>query len=211
MSHRRLLRNLVLGALLAAFTPALVLAAEPQPINPPEGFAEVRAKFEDMTPEEVAAAGYRAEPPICIADPALGGMGVHAVNMELLQAQFPTAEPDPENPPILLLNADMTRVVGLEWEAKDIGQGEMELFGQPVTLQPGHPGAPEPHYMLHAYFRPNGQVLFAPFDPEVECPVPPDTATVGQLDKGIPPLAPAATLVVVFAATFGLLLRRRAF
>ncbi len=30
--------------------------------------------------------------------------------------------------------------------------------------------------MLHAYFRPEGQVLFAPFDPEVKCPLP-DTAT----------------------------------
>jgi hypothetical protein len=66
-------------------------------------------------------------------------------------------------------------VVGVEWEAADVGQGPMELFGQTIELQPGHPGAEEPHYMLHIYFKPDGKVLFGTnpqtaFDPEGVCP-----------------------------------------
>ena len=210
MGRRTLLSHLVLGALLVAFTPALASAAEPQPIDAPEGFAEVRAKFEDLTPEQVAAAGYRAAPPVCIAHPTRGGMGVHALNPDLHQAQFPTGEPDPANPPILLLNAEMTRVVGLEWEAKDIGQGEVELFGQDVPLLPGHPGVPEPHYMLHAYFRPNGQVLFAEFDPQLECPTAPDTAVSAEGARpSLPPAIVPGLLLIVFAASLAWAARRR--
>ena len=71
----------------------------------------------------------------------------------------------------------MTRVIGLEWEAADVGQEPPTIFGQTVPLLAGHPGIPEPHYMLHAYFRPNGQVLFAEFDPLVSCAMP-GTSTV---------------------------------
>jgi hypothetical protein len=51
----------------------------------------------------------------------------------------------------------------------------MKLFGQTIELQSGHPGAEEPHYMLHIYFRADGKVLFGTndqtaFDPEGICP-----------------------------------------
>jgi hypothetical protein len=64
--------------------------------------------------------------------------------------------------------------MGLEWEAKDVGQGPMKMFGQTIKLQPGHPGVPEPHYMLHIYFKPDGKVLFGTnaktaFDPKRSC------------------------------------------
>lgn len=210
MGRRRFLIRMLLGVALTAVTPAVALAQDPpQPIDAPEGFADVRARFENLTPEEVAAAGYRADPPLCIAEPGLGGMGVHALNPELMGAQFPTAEMDPENPPILLLSANLQRVIGLEWEAKDIGQGETELFGQKVVLQPGHPGVPEPHYMLHAYFREDGQVLFAPFDPMVICG-PPNTDTIAAAAED-DNRAPGALAVVlgVFAVTVTWLLKGR--
>ena len=133
--------------------------------------AELRDKFEDMTPDEVRAAGYVADPPLCMAAPRLGGMGIHAVNQELMGTRFPTGEMDPENPSVLLLDANQERVIGLEWEAKDVGQGEMEMFGVPIKLQQGHPGVPDPHYMLHIYFKPDGKVRMMgqdpPFDPDV--------------------------------------------
>jgi hypothetical protein len=49
------------------------------------------------------------------------------------------------------------------------------MFGQTIELQSGHPGAPEPHYMLHIYFKADGKVLFGTndqtaFDPELSCP-----------------------------------------
>src|SRR3712207_6452412 len=101
-------------------------------------------------------------------------MGIHAINHKLLQAQFPKGKMDPENPPVLLLGRN-GKVMGLEWEAADVGQGQMKVFGQTIELQSGHPGVPEPHYMLHIYFRADGKVLFGTndqtaFDPEGACP-----------------------------------------
>ena len=187
---RRLLRVSATVALSLVLLPSFALAAEP--IAPPEGFAELRARFEDLTAEEVQAAGYAADTE-CVAVPGLGGMGIHALNFELLGMQFPAGTMDPENPPILLLSADGHSVVGLEWEAKDIGQGEFELYGQAVVLQDAHPDVPEPHYMLHAYFRPNGEVLFAPFDPQLSCELP-DTSIAGG------PAAPFGTPIVALMA-----------
>jgi len=187
---RRLLRVSATVALSLVLLPSFALAAEP--IAPPEGFAELRARFEDLTAEEVQAAGYAADTE-CVAVPGLGGMGIHALNFELLGTQFPAGTMDPENPPILLLSADGHSVVGLEWEAKDIGQGEFELYGQAVVLQDAHPDVPEPHYMLHAYFRPNGEVLFAPFDPQLSCELP-DTSIAGG------PAAPFGTPIVALMA-----------
>jgi hypothetical protein len=167
----RVLRHaLALASLLTLSLPALVLAQEP--IEQPPEFAALRERFEGMTRADWEAAGYQVIPPgDCIASPA-GGMGVHAINPQLHEAQFQPAQLDPQNPPLVLLDASMTRVIGLEWEEADVGQAAPTAFGQTVPLLPGHPGIPDPHYMLHAYFRPNGQVLFAEFDPLVACQTP---------------------------------------
>ena len=181
------LTALVLALILAM--PASAQGGPPaaEPVDPPDEVAALRERFEDMTPDEVKAAGYVANPPVCVAAPGIGGMGIHAVNQQLMQTQFPQGEMDPENPSVLLLDAKQEKVIGLEWEAKDVGQGEMELFGVPVKLQEGHPGVPEPHYMLHIYFRPDGQVLMLgadpAFDPDVMCPEMPD-AGAGGLSTG---------------------------
>lgn len=113
--------------------------------------------------------------------------------------------PTPAKPPVVLLSADQKRVVGLEWEAKDVGQGEFELFGQAVVLQPAHPGVPEPHYMLHGYFRPNCEVLFAPFDPELQCM--PDIATVNA--SATSEAAPVVPMLLIAAAAIGWMFSRR--
>ena len=101
-------------------------------------------------------------------------MGIHALNPELLQAQVPKGTMDPANPPALLLDEN-EEVMGVEWEAADVGQGPMEMFGQTIEIQPGHPGVEESHYMVHIYFKPDGKVLFGTdpqtaFDPEGVCP-----------------------------------------
>jgi hypothetical protein len=205
MNRHRIIALGVSTLLLVALTPSFALAAGP--ITAPEGFAELRARFEDLTAEEVQAAGYAADTE-CVAVPGLGGMGIHALDFELLGMQFPAGTMDPENPPVLLLSADGHRVVGLEWEAKDIGQGEFELYGQAVVLQDGHPGVPEPHYMLHAYFRPNGEVLFAPFDPQLSCL--PDTDTVGVPGSSVgAPLLVFALLAMAGVAGASMALRQR--
>jgi hypothetical protein len=101
-------------------------------------------------------------------------MGIHAINFKLLEAQFPNGTMDPANPPALLLDEN-EEVMGVEWEAADVGQGPMEMFGQTIELQSGHPGVEEPYYMMHIYFKPGGKVLFGTndqtaFDPEGVCP-----------------------------------------
>lgn len=167
-------------------TPTLAQSQPPQPVDQPPEFAAVRAKYEHMTREQYMAAGYSPDP-MCITaamgglPPALGGMGVHANNRQLWEAQFSSGKLDPQAPPILLLNED-GRVVGLEWEAASSTQPPPVLFGQPVPLLPGHPGVEQPHYMFHAYFRPNGQVLFATWDPQLSC----------RVTAGTPPALPSA-------------------
>ena len=166
-----------LAALMAAMLAlgGAALAQEtPQPVDPPPQIAELRQQFEGLTAEQAAAEGYAPEGP-CIAHPeGAGAMGIHALNPELLGAQFPKGKMDPANPPVLLLDEN-EEVKGVEWEAADVGQGQMEMFGQTIEIQPGHPGAEEPHYMLHVYFKPGGKVLFGTnpetaFDPEGVCP-----------------------------------------
>jgi hypothetical protein len=156
-----------------------VAQVTPQPVDPPEQVAQLRQQFEGLTAEQIEAQGYVPEGP-CIPNPqGPGAMGVHAINQELMKAQFPKGEMDPNQPPVLLLDQNNT-VIGVEWEAADVGQGPMEMFGQTIELQPGHPGAEEPHYMLHIYFKPDGKVIMGgnaqmAFDPDLSCPEMPDT------------------------------------
>ena len=193
-------RPLAVAALALLAWPAAVLAqpGPPAPVLVPQSsdFAAVRARFEGMTEAEVQAAGYEIDPHcVTAADaglpPAAGGMGFHAVHPRRFGEQFPSGRLDPQNPPLLLLDANK-RVVGLEWEAAAT-LPQPELFGQTVPLLPGHPGPAEvnvPHYMLHAYFKPNGMVLFSVFDPALSCPA--ASAPAAQPKPGAPaPPAPA--------------------
>ena len=153
---------------------AVAQTSTAEPVDPPEQVAQLRQEYEGLTPQQIEAKGYAPEG-LCVPSPqGPGAMGIHALNQKLLQAQFPKGKMDPENPPVLLLDGN-SNVIGLEWEAKDVGQGPMKMFGQTIELQSGHPGVPEPHYMLHIYFRADGKVLFGTndqtaFDPEGVCP-----------------------------------------
>jgi hypothetical protein len=175
------MRRIITLATLAALTAAMLALAgaasaqsTPQPVDPPEQVAQLRQQFEGLTAEQIGAEGYVPEGP-CVASPSgVGAMGIHALNPELLEAQFPEGTMDPANPPALLLDEN-DEVMGVEWEAADVGQGPMEMFGQTIELQSGHPGVEEPHYMMHIYFKPGGKVLFGTnaqtaFDPEAVCP-----------------------------------------
>ncbi len=172
---RKGLHVMVASAVLALLCGTAVAQTNgSQPVDPPQQVAQLRQQYEGLTPQQIEAQGYVAEGP-CVPSPqGAGAMGTHALNQELLQAQFPEGEMDPANPPVLLLDEN-SNVIGLEWEAADVGQGPMKLFGQTIELQPGHPGVEEPHYMLHIYFKPDGKVLFGTdaqtaFDPEGTCP-----------------------------------------
>jgi hypothetical protein len=166
----------MVASAVLALLPGIALAQgdTTEPVDPPQQVAELRQQFEGLTPQQVEAKGYTAEGG-CVPSPSgEGAMGTHAVNRQLYEDQFPKGEMDPNNPPVVLLGPS-DEVIGVEWEAADVGQGPMKLFGQTIELQSGHPGAEEPHYMLHIYFKPNGKVLFGTndetaFDPEGICP-----------------------------------------
>ncbi len=157
-----------------------------EPIREPEGVAQLRARYEGKSLDEIRAMGYVFNTEECVPNPAgPGAMGVHVINPQFNEAQFPKGEMDPRNPVAVLLDFHQQKVIGLEWEARDIGQGEMEMFGVPIRLQQGHPGIPEPHYMLHIYFKPNDRVLMLGadpnFDPDLRClAAMPDTGAGGM-------------------------------
>ena len=161
-------------AVMLALAGAASAQSSPQPVDPPPQVERLRQQFEGLTAEQAEAEGYVPEGP-CVPSPSgVGAMGTHALNPELLEAQFPKGMMDPANPPVLLLDEN-DEVMGVEWEAADVGQGQMEMFGQTIELQSGHPGVEEPHYMMHIYFKPGGKVLFGTndqtaFDPEGDCP-----------------------------------------
>jgi hypothetical protein len=172
---KRIVLVLSVGATLVLLpSTALAQTSTSQPVDPPQQVAQLRQHYEGLTAEQLKAEGYEPASP-CISNPhGAGAMGIHAINQDLLQARFPTGTMDPAQPPVVLIDQN-SKVLGIEWEAKDVGQGPMELHGQTIQLQSPHPGIPEPHYMLHIYFKPDGKVLFGTddqtaYDPELSCP-----------------------------------------
>ena len=209
---KRIIMLVTVVALMAAMLALAGVASAQstaQPVDPPQQVAQLRQQFEGLSAEQVEAQGYV---PMhgCISNPeGPGAMGTHAINQELLQAQFPNGEMDPENPPVVLLDQN-GEVIGVEWEAADVGQGPMKMFGQTIELQPGHPGVEEPHYMLHIYFKPDGKVLFGTdaqtaFDPELSCPQMSATATSTASPTATATATPSATATpTALAATGGM-------
>ncbi len=197
---RKIVWGIAASALLALLPgAAMAQTGTSQPVDPPPEFAQLRQQYEGLTPQQIQAAGYV---PMhgCISNPeGVGAMGTHAVNPALLEAQFPNGRMDPTTPPVLLLGEN-GEVIGVEWEAADVGQGPMRMFGQTIQIQPGHPGAEEPHYMLHGYFEPDGKVRwgFDPqtaFNPELSCPTMPETGGI---------VSPAQLGIMLFVLAGGL-------
>jgi hypothetical protein len=184
---------------------AIAQGSTAQPVDPPQQVAQLREQYEGLTPQQIEAEGYVAEGP-CVPSPTgAGAMGTHAINRTLYEAQFPNGEMDPANPSVLLLDEN-SNVIGVEWEAADVGQGPMKMFGQTIELQSGHPGAEEPHYMLHIYFRADGKVLFGTndqtaFDPEGVCPEMSASATASGTASGTASATPSASATAASTAT----------
>ena len=171
---KRIVLVLAVAAVLALLPgTAVAQSSTAQPVDPPPQVAQLSQQYEGLTPEQIKAQGYVPEGP-CVPHPTgAGAMGIHTINRALYEAQYPKGKMDPARPSVILLDEN-NKVLGIEWEAKDVGQGPMELFEQTIQIQPGHPGAEDPHYMLHIYFQPDGKVLFGTdpqtaFNPELSC------------------------------------------
>src|SRR5215204_4405148 len=147
---KRIILLVTVAALMAAMLALAGVAwakSTAQPVDPPKQVAELRHQFEGLAIKHILARRYVPQSP-CVPNPeGPGAMGIHAINEKLLQGQVPKGKMDRENRPVLLLGKK-GKVIGLEWEAVDVGQGQMTMFGQTIKLQPGHPGVPDPHYML---------------------------------------------------------------
>jgi hypothetical protein len=198
----KILHLIVASALVLVLVPAMAIAqtSAAQPVDPPPQVAQLRQQFEGLTTQQIEAQGYVPEGP-CVPSPSgVGAMGTHAINRQLYEATFPNGTMNPSKPNVLLVGQN-GKVIGLEWEAADVGQGPMKMFGQTIALQSGHPGAEQPHYMLHIYFKADGKVLFGTndqtaFDPEGICPQTSTTAT-----SSASPTAATATATPTAAAT----------
>ncbi len=182
---KRIVLVLAVAAILALLPgTAVAQTSTAQPVDPPPQVAQLRQQYEGLAPDQIKAAGYEPASP-CVPSPSgAGAMGIHAMNQEYFEAQFPKGEMDPARPPVILLDQN-NKVLGIEWEAKDVGQGPMDLFGQTIQLQPGHHGAEDPHYMLHIYFMPDSKVIFGAndetaYNPELNCPPMPDTGGIAS-------------------------------
>jgi hypothetical protein len=161
----------------AATPPAVLPTAEPpappqaQAIPQTEEFALVRARFENMTREQYRAAGYTLTTAACTSAPFW--FTPYATSPDRLADAAAGKPMDPQQPVALLLTGNLQRVVGLEWEmeeTKENAQPPPVLFGQLVPRHFGYVAAP--FYQLTAYFKPNGYVLFARFDPDYKCNAP---------------------------------------
>ncbi len=183
MTKMHIISGLVVAAVLA-LVPSMAMAhsSASQPVDPPQQVTQLRQQFEGLTQKQIEDLGYE-QTHECVPNPqGTGAMGIHFINPEYLEAQFPKGEMDPEQPPVVLLDQN-GKVLGIEWEAADVGQGPMELFGQTIQIQPGHHGAEDPHYMLHIYFMPNDKVIFGAndetaYNPELNCPQMPATGGI---------------------------------
>lgn len=213
----RLVFAMVLG--LTCWSGATVSAAAPKwdlptrLVDEPAGIAKLRAQYANMTEAQLVAAGFQIDAtyitaPMVGLPPETGVMGYHAINGAIMGRQFPLGVMDPDQPPVLLLGADR-RVIGVEWEAADRGQSPPEVHGQTANLGPPHPGVDQPHYMLHAYFRTDGKVLFGDFNPTIATPGMPNTGGGSAQGRDLPLLA---LLALILASTCPLLadaMRRR--
>ncbi|HET8629772.1 MAG TPA: hypothetical protein VFL91_20325 [Thermomicrobiales bacterium] len=182
-------------------------------VDEPPGIAQLRARYAPMTETQLVAAGFQVDPMYVTAAmvglPATtGAMGYHAINPALMGAQFPQGVMDPEHPPVVLLGPDK-RVIGVEWEAADRGQPPPQLHGQTANLGPAHPGVDAPHYMLHAFFRPGGKVLFGDFDPALATPGLPATGAGGGRGTDLPVLPLAAPALTAAGSLLAAAPRRR--
>ena len=111
-------------------------------------------------------AGYVADP-FCVEAPGVGGMGHHWVNGGLVDPVF-----DAKQPEVMLYAPDRNgtlKLVAVEYIVINAGQAAPTFDGQPFNV--GGTPVPVAHWSLHVWLgKPNPSGLFAPFNPDVDCP-----------------------------------------
>ena len=115
---------------------------------------------------QASEAGYVGDPH-CVEHPTLGGMGHHWVNQGLVDPVF-----DATSPEALVYAPDKhgkLRLIALEYIVINTGQTAPMFAGQPFDV--GGSPVPVAHWTLHVWtHKANPSGLFAPFNPDVDCP-----------------------------------------
>ena len=116
--------------------------------------------------KQAERAGYVSDPH-CVEAPGLGGMGHHWVNQNLVDPVF-----DLTNPEAILYAPDKNgkmKLIGVEYLVINTGQPTPTFGGQAFDV--GGSPIPVAHWTLHVWLgKPNPSGLFAPFNPDVDCP-----------------------------------------
>jgi hypothetical protein len=115
-----------------------------------------------MTPEQWRAAGYT----LFVHPECDFGLGWMLENITLWTDAYQNGIVDPMNPPIVLLNGNRERIIGLQWLAGADIQPPPVLFGQQMPLGTIGSG---PAYVFFSFFKPDGHVLFARYDRPDPC------------------------------------------
>ena len=168
---------LALVATLAGVAYAATGTTDPQVLRDLAQVRQATAKYHDVN---VALADGFIRTPHCIEEPGLGGMGIHFINPpRLMDPAMNILEPE-----ILLYieTEDGLKLIGVEYWFS-IGAPDTPvpnpappspiIFGRPLDgpMEQHEPGQP-PHYDLHAWvWKANPSGIFAPFNPNVSCPV----------------------------------------
>jgi hypothetical protein len=168
-------RRRAIALVAAAAVPMLVAASMAfAGRGPLDGAAPATARFHDL--DKAIAAGYSFRLPelsgaTCIVQPGEGAMGVHMVNLSLLDATIDGTQPE-----VLVYEpkGDKLKLVALEYvvfEAAWEGDDAPELFGREFDYvpSPNRYGLPA-FYALHAWiWKPNPSGLLSAWNPRVAC------------------------------------------
>lgn len=146
-----------------------------------EGSKPATARFHDT--DAAKAAGYTVTVTdvagkTCIDQPGTGGMGIHLLNPNLLDATVDSTAPEalvyaPADNGQLKLAALEYIVFKQAWDdAHGVNAPAPTLFGQPYLFNPAPNrfGIPA-FYALHSWiWKPNPSGTFQPWNPRVTCP-----------------------------------------
>jgi hypothetical protein len=174
-------KRLLIAALVAVPVLAAAGLALAEAGGSLEGSKPATARFHD--PEAADAAGYKVTVTdvsghTCIDQPGTGGMGVHLLNPDLLDATVDPTQPEalvyaPADNERLKLAALEYIVFKQAWEdAHGADAAAPSLFGKPFLLSaaPNRFGIPS-FYALHAWvWKKNPTGTFQPWNPKVSCP-----------------------------------------
>lgn len=176
---KKILVSITVAVLLLVIVASIAYAAtgvtDPVVLKELAQVRQATAKYHDVN---AALADGFVPTPHCIAEPGLGGMGIHYINPpRLMDSEVNILEPE-----ILLYieTEDGLKLLGVEY-FYGIGAPDTQvpnpappapvIFGRPLDgpMEQHESGQP-PHYDLHVWlWKANPSGIFAPFNPNVSC------------------------------------------